>query len=564
MATSQWRPLENKSMTFSPGKTPLWFRFSVENQASQEHWVLRFVSPLLDRIEFYSSSPQIKPRVAGRSLRFDMRDFPDRTVAFNFSVQPHKRETFYVRIQMEGGRVCAMNILSTHEENQTIARESVIFGIYFGALIIMALYNVLLYFSVRDRSYIIYGVNTLAFLFLQMGITGYGFEYVIPDTPHYFRIWLGLSLSFVPVTMAWFSSEFLSIRTNSPRTFGLIVILCCGHLTLCIYGTFFNWLILTRFGTFSSLAFSAVLILAALDLLRNGYRPARFYLIAWSGLLLGAILWVTGLLGILPQTRLTQNGMQIGSALEVLLLSLALGDRINIMKEEKETAQQQTMERQRILTSSYARFVPSEIMDLLEKKEITEIALGDAIQKEMTVLFSDIRSFTTLSEGMTPKENFEFLNALMRRTGPVIRENGGFIDKFIGDAIMALFPRHAEDALKAAIQMKRNLSIYNTRRASKGFEPLRVGIGINTGLVILGTIGEPERMDGTVISDTVNLASRIEGLTKHYDAALLITEQTLFRLDDPTRYRIRLIERVRVKGKHEPVSIFEVFDGDPE
>jgi len=163
---------------------------------------------------------------------------------------------------------------------------------------------------------------------------------------------------------------------------------------------------------------------------------------------------------------------------------------------------------------------------------------------------------------MTPQENFDFLNAIMRRTGPVIRENHGFVDKFIGDAIMALFPRHPEDAIQAAIRMKLNLGEYNVRRRAKGLDPLKAGIGINTGNVILGTIGEPDRMDATVISDTVNLASRIEGLTKYYDAALLVTEQTLFRLPDPTKYKYRMLDRVQVKGKKDPVAVFEIFDGD--
>ncbi len=138
--------------------------------------------------------------------------------------------------------------------------------------------------------------------------------------------------------------------------------------------------------------------------------------------------------------------------------------------------------------------------------------MGDHVQREMTVFFSDIRDFTTLSETMTPQENFDFLNSYLRRATPIIRTNHGFIDKYIGDAIMALFPREPADALQSAVELQRDLVDYNQGRKKAGYKPVRVGIGLHCGELILGTIGEEERMQTTVIADAVNVASRIEGL----------------------------------------------------
>jgi adenylate cyclase len=215
------------------------------------------------------------------------------------------------------------------------------------------------------------------------------------------------------------------------------------------------------------------------------------------------------------------------------------------------------------LNEAFARFVPRQFLQFLEKDSIVDVKVGDHVQKEMSVLFADIRDFTTLSESMTPEQNFKFINAYLSRMEPAIVENQGFIDKYIGDAIMALFSGGADSALKAAISMLQRLAEYNQERKKAGYVPIQIGIGINTGSLMLGTVGGYSRMDSTVISDTVNLASRIEGLTKEYGVSLLISHHTFSQLEDANQYAFRLIDRVKVKGKSTDVSVYEVFDSDP-
>jgi class 3 adenylate cyclase len=179
----------------------------------------------------------------------------------------------------------------------------------------------------------------------------------------------------------------------------------------------------------------------------------------------------------------------------------------------------------------------------------------------MSVLFSDIRDFTSLSETMTPEENFQFINAYLSRMEPAITENFGFIDKYIGDAIMALFNGSADDAVKAGIAMLEQLNDYNSTRTRPDRAPLQIGIGINTGTLMLGTVGGQNRMDSTVISDAVNLASRVENLTKEYGVSMLITHNTFVQLNEV--YDFRLIDRVKVKGKSRMVTVYEIFAADP-
>ncbi|MEG3974976.1 AAA family ATPase [Microcoleus sp. herbarium8] len=236
---------------------------------------------------------------------------------------------------------------------------------------------------------------------------------------------------------------------------------------------------------------------------------------------------------------------------------------ISIQNSKLYTEVRENENRLTQLNKAYERFIPYQFIQFLNKSSIIDVELGDQVQLEMSVLFSDIRDFTTLSETMTPEDNFKFINSYLSRMEPVINENKGFIDKYIGDAIMALFSGEADHAVKAGIAMLHRLVEYNQIRANSGYVPIQIGIGINTGSLMLGTVGGQNRMDGTVISDAVNLASRVESLTKNYGVSLLITQETYSRLENPSQYKIRTLDTVKVKGKSELVTVYEVFDADP-
>jgi hemerythrin len=212
---------------------------------------------------------------------------------------------------------------------------------------------------------------------------------------------------------------------------------------------------------------------------------------------------------------------------------------------------------------SFARLIPHQLLTLLERDSIVDVKLGDQVERQLTVMISDIRYFSTLSETMTPQETFNFLNSYLNVMEPVIGLHHGIIDKYMGDAILALFTQGADDAVSGAIHMLEKLGEYNSGRARAGYEPIEIGFGLNTGLAMIGTVGGSNRMESTVIGDAVNLTSRIEEATKTYHTPLLISQNTLYDLANPSKYDIRFLDRIRVKGKTQPLSIYEVFDNDP-
>lgn len=211
------------------------------------------------------------------------------------------------------------------------------------------------------------------------------------------------------------------------------------------------------------------------------------------------------------------------------------------------------------LNKSLSRFVPTDFMRLLDKKSITEVSLGNNAEREMTIMFSDIRAFTAISEKLSPSESFAFINEYLKKIAPIIRKHGGFIDKYMGDGIMALFPNHADDAILAAKSMMLALDEFNADNEKTNKPTISIGIGMHTGMCILGTVGEPMRMDTTVIADAVNLASRIESLTKFYKTPIIISEETFNQTGSEQLSHIRYIGTAQVKGKSINTKLYKVF-----
>lgn len=209
-----------------------------------------------------------------------------------------------------------------------------------------------------------------------------------------------------------------------------------------------------------------------------------------------------------------------------------------------------------------SKFVPNEFLRSLGHERITQVMLGDQTEREVTVMFSDIRGYTTLAESMTPQETFKFVNAFNGRMGPIIQRQGGFVNQYMGDGIMSIFPESSVDALRAAVGMQKELIVYNEVRLKTNRQAVKIGIGIHTGSLIMGIIGDEERMDAATISDSVNTSARIESLTKYYGVSILLSEESLEKIPNPAEFSLRYLGKVLVKGKQAPIGIYECFDGD--
>jgi adenylate cyclase len=248
---------------------------------------------------------------------------------------------------------------------------------------------------------------------------------------------------------------------------------------------------------------------------------------------------------------LTTLALQSSSAIESALL---------YEKNIKESLERENA--MRLVYEATGKFVPYEFIGALGHKLITDVKLGDQVEKIVTVLFSDIRDYTTLSEQMTPDENFKFVSSFNERMGPTIRKHHGFINQYLGDAIMAIFPQQPSDALEAAIEMHQEVRRLNEERSLSNKVPIKIGVGIHTGPLIMGITGDEHRMDAATISDTVNTAARLESLTKQYRASILLSDACLLQIEKEN-FSLRYLGLVKLKGKNEPLHIYECFSASP-
>ncbi len=256
----------------------------------------------------------------------------------------------------------------------------------------------------------------------------------------------------------------------------------------------------------------------------------------------------------------TFNSLSVGLVLFLFTQSVLLAMRFSKAFDESEHLGRSLLN----MNESLRRFIPQEFFLLLKRREVDEIRLGDQVEHSMSIMFSDIRRFTLLAEQMGAAKTFEFLNDYFGRIGEVIRRNGGFIDKYLGDGFIALFPSSPDSALRTAIGIQQVVNEFNRTRLSESMSSIEVGIGLNFGPLILGTVGEEHRMDTTVIADSVNLCSRLEGLCKMYGTGIIVPFEFLDLLEDPTLYHWRYLGLIRVQGRKQPVETVHIYDGLPE
>jgi len=214
------------------------------------------------------------------------------------------------------------------------------------------------------------------------------------------------------------------------------------------------------------------------------------------------------------------------------------------------------------LTAAQGRFVPGQFLEHLGHRDIAEVGLGEFVAREMSVMFADLRGFTPLAERLAPREVIDLLNRYFSRIGVPVAEAGGFVDSYNGDEIMALFPLPAERAVQAGVAMATALVEFNRESQRAGGPALAMGMGVNSGPLVLGTVGSADRLKCGVVGDTVNTASRIEQLTKRYGARFLIGEETRRRLGDDARFSLRAVDRVAAKGKAQAMTLYEVLDAE--
>jgi class 3 adenylate cyclase len=433
-----------------------------------------------------------------------------------------------------------------------------LFVLFFGVSVMGGLYFFFIWSNNKGRkAYLYFSISAFAISF-------YFFELGSP-VPLFFsdlyRPFMKASLQVSIGALLLFFHEFFNIHNR--RWIKVIIVSVFGVNALFIFLSPFPAAVMVRF-TWALIPLQLGILWSIYILIRAMMLRYVDSFVIFAGTLIGVGLGTHDVMhqiaGSVPDVWLQGMGffaLQVSLFLALAMYSQRMQDQLEeysgkLLHQKKHLSQ---------MNEVFGRFVPQKFLELLGKKDLASLKLGDQVEKNMTVLFSDIRNFTGISEVLTPEENFNLLNSYLSHMAPLIREQGGIVDKYIGDAIMALFPETPLGAIATAQDMRSTLKAYNLGRERAGYKPLEIGVGIHTGSLMLGIVGENHRYDGTVISDVVNTASRLETLTKTYKVPILTSEETLQGRDEiKEKFPYRYLGKIPVKGRSVPLALYEILD----
>ena len=312
-----------------------WFRLS----PPPGEWLLEVAYPLLDQVTFYHPMGDggFDESHAGDTHRFSDREIPYHHPVFRLNQAGN--DTFYLRVQTEGSAQMPLLLWSPSEFTQAAVKTGQHVGLYLGAMLAMVLYNLFLYLSIRDKNYLYYVIYISTFLLFQGSLSGYTFQYLWPESPAWGSKAAVFFAGLVVLAAVQFSRHFLETWQQAPRL-DFLMWLLIGSGVLCMLLVFIApYTGAALFANSIGVAMVLVVLPTGYFVLYRGYRPARFFVIAWSTFLVGILSNGLMLAGIVPHNAFTVNAMPAGSLIEVILLSLALADRISRLRQEKDLAQ---------------------------------------------------------------------------------------------------------------------------------------------------------------------------------------------------------------------------------
>jgi methyl-accepting chemotaxis protein len=331
-----WKTSEAESFNFGFTASVYWMRFTVENREERNiSWYLEIGYPMIDYIDLYipRESGEYSVRKAGDSLPFEKRDIPDRNFIFTLEEQPGAH-TYYLRFETMSSLNFSLIMHSLSAYLESRMENMPIIWIFYGLMIIMVIYNLFLFFFIREKNYIFYVIFTLSYIFIQLTLDGFSFQYLWPNSIW----WASNCVPFlISLTCFWgviFCREYMQVRKDFPVINLLMLSLITISGILTAVALFMDYRVSIKISTV--LALLVVLSLSAISVINTirGSRPARFILIGFTGMFIGVALYVLKTYGVLPTNFITVWGMQIGFSFVVIFLSLGLGDKINSMRNE--------------------------------------------------------------------------------------------------------------------------------------------------------------------------------------------------------------------------------------
>ena len=571
--------VENKTRIFNSGfsESTYWVKLKLLNYTNlqQKQWVLLVKYPTLTVATLYirQKDGSIKKLYQGNSLPWFKHLVVYRYPIFHLSLDNPSLTDIYIKMKGISGVQAIISVSNLNHFLQSVMIEQTLFGIYYTSLFLIIIFSLRMFFTLNDWNFLRFAIVVLIYGIMMFLYDGIHYQFV--DTSGHEAIYKYLFSTIIGLsglTFVWFTTSFLGIQQHFSKmaiwtsytliTLGTLQVIVSLSLPynitlqintmLFMFCTFYSWVV-------------------SIKSWLKGDKDGQMICIALSAIIFASLFASLIGFGFGTSQLVFQYGLHMGSWLCFLFLTGFSFAKIRKVREaEKEAIHRSLKEYEKRITLSktFEKFVPKQLLDRINENTL-DITLGQAEQDKISVFFADIRNFTGISEKLSPQELLTFLNFYFERCSRIINQHKGVIDKYIGDALLALFDfphetdnQEAAQAFATAIAIHKKIIKYNpTFQRKYGFD-LNIGVGIHSGSVIMGTVGSKMRMDTTILGDAVNIASRLEALTKFYQTFILLSEDTYNLLE--SKEQTRYIDYVVLPGKSRPIKIFQGFITDQQ
>jgi len=521
-------------------KSALWMRFKVKNLTTQDCY-LEISNNGLDTISLYEVSGEkiLRSVQSGVGYSFNARELRNNNYLFLLCNKSDQEKEFYLRVRHSRGTFVPVQIGTLKGFAEIFHKEDFYMGIYIGIMLLMILYNLILYFSVKEPSFIYYVIYVFFMTLMNASLSGFAHEYLWGKAA-----WIGqfedIISALLGISGILFAIHFLHTKHNAPFIhyffigllvlFGLnILIVLSGHFML---GTIYVEI--------AAMLLICIFFIGAFRVLKAGYKPAKFFLFAWSALLCSVVIFVMKDFNILPYNVVTGHSLKFGSAIEALLLLFALANKLNTMNQEKEQAKNLAFEQLKAnerLVQSQNILLEAKVIERtheleLEKKKSDELLrnilpqeTADELKQNgkakarrfdpVSVMFTDFQNFTKMSEMMSPEELVKEINSYYVMFDQIISKYNIEKIKTIGDSYMCVSglpienPAHASEIVRAALEFQDFIEENKKLMEVQGKSYFELRVGIHSGPVVAGIVGT-RKFAYDIWGDTVNIASRME------------------------------------------------------
>ncbi|MBV6427514.1 MAG: hypothetical protein KIPDCIKN_02034 [Haliscomenobacter sp.] len=549
---ARFQPSREDALNFGVTSSAIWVKCVLRNTDPEAfpNWLLSLDYPLFDYVSLYYSdrnSGKWTEEKLGDRYPFRNRKIAHRNFLFELPMPDTTVQTYYLRFATSGSLQIGPHLHTERELSIENMYAEIGYGLFFGALLIMIGYNLFLFFSLWDRAYLAYVLVILFSLLVQASFSGHINQYLLGNAPVLANGSIPLFMAGAGLTMNFFAITFLDTRRFA-RKMHLILM---GLMVIAILDMILVFFLPTRLTISLAglviMVTSLMMIVAGVNSLLNGNKSARYFLLAWVMLLAGVLITSLRNFGLLMPNFFTVNSMKFGAILEVILLSMALSDKYNLFKKEKETTQAKMLHMQQEANKVLEEKVQERTLQLAQANEELSSTLvvieqerqksdqlllnilpeetaaelkekGQAKPKHydrVSVLFTDFRDFTRLVEQMTPQQVIEELSYCFTAFDDICDRHRLEKIKTIGDSYMAAggLPRpndtNPADAVSAALEILEWTENWKAEKLTRGEEPWEIRIGIHTGPVVAGVVGK-NKFAYDIWGDTVNHASRME------------------------------------------------------